>query len=151
MVRRSAGSKSIYGMSLWRLGSRRALLIQVASHRYVKLQVEIAGKRVELLRELVPGLRRLADCYNPSALNDAIELKAVGDAATRFGIKLLPVKAQEAADYDKAAAMTREWTTHAVYISSNPTNYANRSRIIALMAAIRMPATTLPPSSRLAV
>jgi putative ABC transport system substrate-binding protein len=37
--------------------------------------VEIAGKRVELLKELVPGLTRLAIWYNPEAVNDAIECR----------------------------------------------------------------------------
>ena len=47
--------------------------------------VEIAGKRIELLKELVPGLTRLAAWYNPEAVNDAIELAAIEATAAADG------------------------------------------------------------------
>src|SRR5438477_364909 len=57
--------------------------------------VEIAGKRIELLKELVPGLTRLACWYNAEAVNEAIEVSAVQAAATRFGMQFLPIAANK--------------------------------------------------------
>lgn len=101
--------------------------------------VEIAAKRVEFLNELVPGLTRLAAWYNPEAVNDAIELAAVEGAAASFGMQFLPIKANKPAEYDAAAAATRDWGAHAVYLNSNPAAFVNRGQIIALMAASKMP------------
>lgn len=102
--------------------------------------VDIAGKRVELLKELVPGLARLAVWYNPDAVNEAVEMSAVDDAAARIGMQLLALKANKPAEYDAAAAATRDWGAHAVYLNSNPAVYANRRQIIALMSAAKIPA-----------
>jgi putative ABC transport system substrate-binding protein len=102
--------------------------------------VEIAAKRVELLKELVPALTRLAAWYNPEAVSDAIEMPAVEDAAARFGMQFLAIKANMPAEYDAAAEVTHNWAAHAVYISSNPTAFANRKQIVALAAASKMPA-----------
>jgi len=101
--------------------------------------VEIAGKRVELLKELVPGLTRLAIWYNPEAVNDAIEMSAVENAAARFGMQFLAIKANKPAEYEAAVAATRDWGAHAVYLNSNPAAFANRSQIMALMAAAKIP------------
>ena len=103
--------------------------------------VEIAAKRIELLKELVPGLMRLAAWYNPQAVSDAVEVPAVEQAAARLGMQFLAVKANVPTEYDAAAQTTRAWGAHALYISSNPSAYANRQQIIALVAALKLPAT----------
>ena len=101
--------------------------------------VGIAGKRVELLKELVPGLTRLATWCNPEAVNDAIELKAVEDAAAKLGMQFRAIAANKPTEYEAAAAATREWGAHAVYLNSNPAAATNRKQIIALMAAAKLP------------
>jgi len=102
--------------------------------------VEIAGKRIELLKEIVPKLNRLCAWVNPDAVNDAVELQAVERAAARFGMQLLTVKAQTPAEYDEAAAATRKWNADAIYLNSNPSTYVNRKHVIGLIAALRKPA-----------
>jgi putative tryptophan/tyrosine transport system substrate-binding protein len=101
--------------------------------------VEIAGKRIEMLKELVPGLMRLAIWTNPEAASDAVELKAVEDAAAKLGMQFRAIAANKPAEYEAAAAATREWGAHAVYLNSNPAADFNRKQIIALMAAAKLP------------
>ena len=103
--------------------------------------VEIAAKRIELLKELVPGLTRLAAWYNPQAVSDAIEVPAVEQAAGGLGMQFLAVKANTPAEYEAADETTRAWGAHAVYVSSNPSATVNRRQIIALVAASKLPAT----------
>jgi putative ABC transport system substrate-binding protein len=86
----------------------------------------LAGKRIELLKELVPGLTRLAAWYNPEAMNDPVELKEVENAAVKLGIQFLAIAANKPAEYEAAAAATREWGAHAVYLNSNPAAATNR-------------------------
>jgi putative tryptophan/tyrosine transport system substrate-binding protein len=100
---------------------------------------DLAGKRVEMLKELVPGLTRLAIWINPAAMNDAVELKAVEDAATKLGMQFRAIAANKPAEYEAAAAATREWGAHAVYLNANPAAAINSKQIIALMAAAKLP------------
>jgi putative tryptophan/tyrosine transport system substrate-binding protein len=103
------------------------------------ISLDITGKRVELLKELVPDLTRLAIWNNPAAVNDAGELQAVEDAAAKLGMQFRAIAANKPAEYEAAAAATREWGAHAVYLNPNPAAYANRKQIIALMAAAKLP------------
>jgi putative ABC transport system substrate-binding protein len=103
--------------------------------------VEIAGKRIELLKELVPGLTRLAAWYNPQAVSDAVEVPAVEQAAARLGMQFLAVTASVPTEYAAAAETTRGWGAHALYISSNPSAYANRKQIVTLAAGLKLPTT----------
>jgi putative tryptophan/tyrosine transport system substrate-binding protein len=61
-------------------------------------------------------------------------------AAARLDMQFLAIKAHTPAEYEAAAAATRDWGAHAVYLNSNPAAFANRSQIINLMAASKMPA-----------
>ena len=53
-----------------------------------------AGKRLELLRELVPGLRRLALLAEPGNPFTALELGEVRTAARTLGLEVMPVEIQ---------------------------------------------------------
>jgi len=103
--------------------------------------VEIAGKRIELLKELVPGLTRLAAWYNPQAVSYAVEVPAVEQAAARLKMQFLAVKANVPTEYDAAAETTRGWGAHGLYVSANPSAYANRKQIVDLAAALKLPTT----------
>ena len=72
-------------------------------------------------------------------MNDAVELKTVEDAAAKLGMQFLAIAANKPTEYEAAAAATREWGAHAVYLNSNPAAGANRKQIIALMAAAKLP------------
>lgn len=102
--------------------------------------VEITGKRIELLKEITPKLSRLCAWFNPDAMNDAVELRAVENAATRYGMRFLAIRARNAKEFDEAADATRKWGADAIYINSNPVAYTNRRQIITLIGALRKPA-----------
>ena len=103
------------------------------------LRLDIAGKKIELLKELLPGLTRLAIWNNPEGVGDALELKAVEDVATKLGMQLRAIAANKPTEYEAAAAATREWGADAVYLNANPAVAFNRKQIIALMAAAKLP------------
>jgi putative ABC transport system substrate-binding protein len=49
------------------------------------LSRELAGKRLELLKEAVPKLARIAVLYDPASPNNVLELKEVQTAARPLG------------------------------------------------------------------
>src|SRR5262245_26197956 len=59
---------------------------------------DLAGKRLELLREVVPGLRRLAILGNVASANLVPEIGEVQAAARTLGLEVLPLEIRHAAD-----------------------------------------------------
>jgi putative ABC transport system substrate-binding protein len=99
---------------------------------------DTAAKRLELLREVVPGLRRLAilgNAGNPGAVLDTREAQAaasaVGLEATTFEIR----RAEEIAPLFEAL----KGRTDALYVTSDPLMNTNRIRISTLALAARLP------------
>jgi ABC transporter substrate binding protein len=71
---------------------------------------DLAGKRLELLRELVPKLSRAAVLWHPANPTNPIQLKGAQIAARALGVQLAPVSVQEPNDFDSASKAVRGTT-----------------------------------------
>ena len=101
-------------------------------------QSEAASKRLELLREVVPSLRRLAiitNVGNPQAL---LEMGEVQTAAHKLGIEVAPLEIRRAEDIAPAFAAIKA-QTDAIYIVQESLVNANRTRITTLALTARLP------------
>jgi putative ABC transport system substrate-binding protein len=99
---------------------------------------DTASKRLGLLRELVPGLQRLAilaDVGNPYA---ALEERKIRDAARTLGVEVTTFEMRRAADIDPAFD-TIKGQAQALYVAPVPLLFANRVRINTLALAARLP------------
>ena len=63
---------------------------------------EVTAKRMELLRELVPHLARIAVLLNPADANTETQLKAVNEAARAMGLQIRVFNADTSAEIDAA-------------------------------------------------
>ncbi len=66
------------------------------------LASDLAGKRVELLKELLPKAKRVSVLWNPSNQSKVTEWKDTQLAAQSAGLELLPFDAQTPAELDRA-------------------------------------------------
>jgi putative tryptophan/tyrosine transport system substrate-binding protein len=109
----------------------------------VSLQTsDIAGKRLELLRELVPGLTRLAIMANVGSPNSVLEMNEARAAADTLNIDIVPMevgRGQEIAPAFEALKGRAE----ALYILLDPIMNAHRVRISILALGARLP-TVVP-------
>jgi putative ABC transport system substrate-binding protein len=98
---------------------------------------EAAGKRVELLREVVPGLRRLAIMADvvPESVLQIGELQA---AVGKLGLELITLEIQRTEDIALAFDTLKE-RAEALYIANSAFMAANRLRIILLALGLRLP------------
>jgi putative ABC transport system substrate-binding protein len=104
------------------------------------LSHELVGKELELLREIVPRLSRVAVLWNPTSLGNAQQLRGAEAVAPTLGVRLQPVEARAAADIEGAfEAMTRE-RAGALLVLVNALFYDQRARIVDLAARNRLPA-----------
>src|SRR5262245_19998241 len=99
---------------------------------------DTAGKRLEMLRELVPGLRRLAVLLEPGNPFSALELDGVGTAARTLGVEVSPFEIRRAGEIASAFESIRS-RAQAVYVFPNPVLFVNRIRINILAAGARLP------------
>ena len=100
-------------------------------------QDELAGKRVELLREVVPSLRRLAVIAyagNPPSL---VELEQAYAAARAFGLEGVKIEIRGMEDITSALESLKG-SAEALYVVSHPLINASRIRISTLALAARM-------------
>ena len=68
---------------------------------------DLAGKRLELLRAIVPRLKRAAVLWHPANPTNPIQLKAAQAAARTLGVQLEPVSVQGPNDFDSAVRAVR--------------------------------------------
>ena len=100
---------------------------------------EVITERLGLLRELVPGLHRLAVIVRDDPGLDQ-KLQDIRSDAQRKGIEALMLEATTAKALDLAFARLRADRCQAIYVASGPLGPVKRARIIALTAASRLPA-----------
>jgi putative ABC transport system substrate-binding protein len=100
---------------------------------------EIASKRLELLREAVPGLRRLATLGNADWRGAVQEIGEVQAAAPRLGLDVVDKLEIRRADDITPAFSALKGGAQALYVSSDPLVATNRVRIIALALGARLP------------
>jgi putative ABC transport system substrate-binding protein len=101
-------------------------------------QADTATKRLELLREVVPGLRRLAilaHVGSPAAVLDMGEVQA---AAGALGFEVVALEIRQAADIAPAVE-TIKGRADALYVAAAPLLTTNRVRINTLALAARLP------------
>ncbi len=101
--------------------------------------VEAVGKRLQLLREAVPNLSRLAVLWHPAQPGAGLEAKETEVAAKAFGVRLHMLEARSSSEIDSAfAAMTREGAG-ALLLGSSPMLLAHQTRIVELSTKHRLP------------
>jgi putative ABC transport system substrate-binding protein len=99
---------------------------------------DLAGKQVELLRGVVPDLRRLAILANAGAPNAVPEIGEVQAAARTLGLEVVTFEIRRAEDIASAfEAFTGR--ADALYVVIDPLINTNRVRINALALGARMP------------
>ena len=102
--------------------------------------VEIVGKQLELLKETVPKVRRVAILLNPTNPSSRDVLKEANAAARSLGVQLQPVEARDADQLDAAfAAMARE-RAEGVLVMQDTAFVLYRQRFADLAAKSRLPA-----------
>jgi putative tryptophan/tyrosine transport system substrate-binding protein len=99
---------------------------------------DLAGKRMELLREVIPHLRRMAVMVDVGFAQSALELREARAAARTFGIEIVPIEIRRAEDIAPVFA-TVSGSAEALYVVGSALVDTNRTRIIKLASDARLP------------
>ena len=99
---------------------------------------DLAGKRLELLREVVPSLRRLAIMANIGSPIGVLEMGEVQAAAGTLGLEVATLEIRRAEDIVPAIEALKG-RTDALYVVTEPLVNASRIRISTLALGARLP------------
>jgi putative ABC transport system substrate-binding protein len=100
---------------------------------------DLALKRIELLREMIPGLRRLAVLVNPASVEAMVEAVEVQAAASRFNVVVARLEIRHPAAIPSILESIKG-RADALYVAVDGLLAANRIRINAFALTARIPA-----------
>jgi putative tryptophan/tyrosine transport system substrate-binding protein len=102
-------------------------------------QADLASKRLEILREVVPSLRKLAVMTNAGNAQPVLEAKETQAAARALGLEVLPLEIRRAEDIAPAFQALK---ADALYVAIDQLMVANRARILTFALSARLPVIT---------
>ena len=102
--------------------------------------LEIVGKQLELLKETVPKVRRVAILSNPANLSQPLSIRELKVAARSLGVQLQLLEAQGPNEFDGAFAAMATERVGALLVMSDSMLNSHRTRLADLAARSRLPA-----------
>ena len=100
---------------------------------------EMHGKRLGLLKELVPGLSRVVVLWNPQSQGSTFAWKEIQEPARKLGVHLHAVEVQSIDNLEKAFEAARAARAGALAIMPDPIFVRNLKRIADFAARKRLP------------
>jgi len=104
------------------------------------MSTQLAGKRVQLLKELVPALVNIAVLYNPEDRTRESEYKQVQEAATSLGLTLRAYTIRSLTEIEKAFALMVEDHAQAAVIFPDVLTTSHQKQLAELTLKNRLPA-----------
>jgi putative tryptophan/tyrosine transport system substrate-binding protein len=104
------------------------------------LTSDLTGRRLQLLTEMVPNLKRAAVLMNPSDLGQVSQLREAKTAAQSLGVELHVAEASTPDKFDSAFAAISESHAQALFVLQSAMFFNQHPRIVAFAMASRLPA-----------
>jgi putative ABC transport system substrate-binding protein len=104
---------------------------------------ELGAKRLELLKEAVPKVSRVAILWNPGFLPHAKELNELKMAAQALRVDLQPVEFRGPNDFEDGFADMKKREAGGLVMMGHPMTFNHATRLAGLAAKVRLPAISL--------
>jgi putative tryptophan/tyrosine transport system substrate-binding protein len=102
---------------------------------------ELEGKSVEFLREVVPGMRRVALMWDPNNAGSAVAAKYAQPLVERLGLHFISIPVRHPEDLERALTTVAGERPDAVIVHP-PIIWANRAMIVEFAVKHRLPSVT---------
>jgi putative ABC transport system substrate-binding protein len=104
------------------------------------LTVDLGGKRLELLSQLVPNASVIGFLVNLNNPNVGVTLQRMPNAARAMGKELIVVSAGSDADLEPAIATAVQKGAGALMVDADPFFFSQRAKLVALVGRHKLPA-----------
>jgi putative ABC transport system substrate-binding protein len=103
------------------------------------LTSELAAKRLELLRDVLPGIERVAVLWNPAVPDRAVELKNTQLAARTLRVEIQSLEVRRRDDLDETFKAIVKGRADALVILADPVTMTHSAKIIEFATKKRLP------------
>ena len=103
------------------------------------ITTDLAAKRMEMLKEAVPSVARVAVLLDKSGANTKQD-DVLASAAKTLKVQLLMTDLLRREDFERRSAEFKKWRADAILIVSGPNNTFNRALLVEFAAKLRLPA-----------
>ena len=107
---------------------------------FVSFEYSISGKWLQLLKEIAPGVTRVAVTRDPSIAAGPAQFAVIQALAPSLGAELRPVDVQDEGEIERALALFAQSPNSGLIVTSSAQAISHRDLIIALAARHRLPA-----------
>jgi putative ABC transport system substrate-binding protein len=101
---------------------------------------EFGAKWLEVLKEAVPSVRRVAVLYVPEISANVALLRAAENASAALGVTIVPAAVRQAADVDRVLTAFAQEPNGGLIVTPSPLTGTRRDVIIDVAARLRLPA-----------
>jgi ABC-type uncharacterized transport system substrate-binding protein len=99
---------------------------------------DLASKRIELLRRVVPNVTEFAILANVADLGATLEMRSVKEMASSLGLTMIPIEIRNTEDIETGFA-SLEGRAKALFVCADPLVFTNRQRILSLAVSAGLP------------
>ena len=100
---------------------------------------ELSGKRLELLKQAVPGLARVAVFWNPANPSHGQALRAAEDAARTLGLELQPLEFRVREHFEAAFQAAKRANAGALIAFDDTVTFRHRNVLVSQASNVRLP------------
>jgi putative ABC transport system substrate-binding protein len=103
------------------------------------ISADLNAKRLELLKEAIPGFSRVAIMWNPDVRGSVLDYKEAENAARSLRLQLQSVEVSHADELERAFLTLTTGRAEALFVVASPFSFTNRDRIANLAQKHRLP------------
>ena len=107
---------------------------------FLQFEYSLAGKWLELLKEIGPGLTRVAVLRDSTVPAGIGQLAVIQSSATSLGVDVSPIDVQNAAEIERDVTAFARSSDGGLIVASSTGALVNRALIVALVARLKLPA-----------
>ena len=100
---------------------------------------ELAGKRLQLLKEIVPGLARVAIIWNAANPYAAVVFRETQQAAQSLAIEIMSVQVRSPSDFDGALGAVIKENAGGLVVVEDPLTFTEMTRLVNFATTHRLP------------
>jgi putative ABC transport system substrate-binding protein len=104
------------------------------------ITVELAGKQLQLLKEALPTMSRVAVFVDSTTAAAAAYWAEVERASKVLGLQTLSLEVRGSDDVERNVSLLRKWRADAMFFENNPINFNNRKLLVQIAEETRLPA-----------
>jgi putative ABC transport system substrate-binding protein len=106
---------------------------------FLQFEYSLAGKWLEVLKQIAPGVTRVAVLRDPAISSGPAQFAAVQSAASSVGVEVSTINLRDAGEIERAIAAFARASNGGLILTSSGLSVVHRERIIALAARHKLP------------